>query len=63
MFLPMLCVLLNLACIITIYLNIRLELYVLLTVFFIFFFNDPATTELYTLSLHDALPIYKICDD
>src|SRR5437899_4308930 len=25
--------------------------------FLIFFFNDPATTELYTLSLHDALPI------
>src|SRR5687768_18033949 len=24
---------------------------------FIFFFNDPATTEIYTLSLHDALPI------
>src|SRR5207249_11474860 len=24
---------------------------------FYFFFNDPATTELYTLSLHDALPI------
>src|SRR5258708_23272118 len=23
----------------------------------IFFFNDPATTEIYTLSLHDALPI------
>src|SRR5947208_10134961 len=23
----------------------------------LFFFNDPATTELYTLSLHDALPI------
>src|SRR5207253_10649167 len=23
-----------------------------------FFFNDTATTELYTLSLHDALPIY-----
>src|SRR5205807_9559006 len=23
-----------------------------------FFFNDPATTEFYTLSLHDALPIY-----
>src|SRR5438034_3012198 len=22
------------------------------------FFNDPATTEIYTLSLHDALPIY-----
>src|SRR6266542_6983682 len=26
----------------------------------IFFFNDPATTELYTLSLHDALPISSI---
>src|SRR2546422_5890963 len=25
---------------------------------FFFFFNDPATTEIYTLSLHDALPIY-----
>src|SRR5690348_17918791 len=25
----------------------------------IFFFTDPATTELYTLSLHDALPIYS----
>src|SRR5438445_12933563 len=25
---------------------------------FLFFFNDPATTEIYTLSLHDALPIY-----
>src|SRR5207237_10829146 len=25
---------------------------------FFFFFNDPATTELYTLSLHDALPIF-----
>src|SRR5437868_15464651 len=25
--------------------------------FSIFFFNDPATTEIYTLSLHDALPI------
>src|SRR5207249_6423904 len=23
-----------------------------------FFFNDPATTEIYTLSLHDALPIF-----
>src|SRR5688572_31089812 len=25
----------------------------------LFFFNDPATTEIYTLSLHDALPIYR----
>src|SRR5438477_12599759 len=27
--------------------------------FFLFFFNDPATTEIYTLSLHDALPIAR----
>src|SRR2546423_7153674 len=27
-------------------------------IFFFFFFNDTATTEIYTLSLHDALPIY-----
>src|SRR3712207_7516388 len=26
---------------------------------FCFFFNDTATTEIYTLSLHDALPIYR----
>ena len=26
---------------------------------FLFFFNDTATTEIYTLSLHDALPIYE----
>src|SRR5258705_5783073 len=25
----------------------------------VFFFNDTATTEIYTLSLHDALPIYE----
>src|SRR2546429_8356301 len=30
---------------------------VLLFFFFFFFFNDTATTEIYTLSLHDALPI------
>src|SRR2546425_2770179 len=29
----------------------------LFAVFFFFFFNDTATTEIYTLSLHDALPI------
>src|SRR5882762_11331877 len=28
--------------------------------FFFFFFNDTATTETYTLSLHDALPISPI---
>src|SRR3712207_7164430 len=27
---------------------------------FIFFFNDTATTEIYTLSLHDALPISDV---
>src|SRR2546430_17365961 len=27
---------------------------------FFFFFNDTATTEIYTLSLHDALPIYVL---
>ena len=26
---------------------------------YVFFFNDTATTEIYTLSLHDALPISK----
>src|SRR2546422_10177553 len=26
-----------------------------------FFFNDTATTEIYTLSLHDALPIWRSC--
>src|SRR5256885_7267167 len=28
--------------------------------FFFFFFNDTATTEIYTLSLHDALPISSL---
>src|SRR2546430_12479601 len=31
----------------------------LLHFFFFFFFNDTATTEIYTLSLHDALPISR----
>src|SRR5438445_5268939 len=30
--------------------------------FFFFFFNDTATTEIYTLSLHDALPISMWAD-
>src|SRR5215475_15900198 len=30
----------------------------LVSLFFFFFFNDTATTEIYTLSLHDALPIF-----
>src|SRR5215475_16076112 len=32
--------------------------FVLLSICIFFFFNDTATTEIYTLSLHDALPIY-----
>src|SRR5439155_21652358 len=34
-------------------------LYLLIYILF-FFFNDPATTEIYTLSLHDALPIFFV---
>src|SRR2546426_9852400 len=30
--------------------------------FSFFFFNDTATTEIYTLSLHDALPIYHLVE-
>src|SRR2546429_6599430 len=30
---------------------------------FFFFFNDTATTEIYTLSLHDALPIWSHAED
>src|SRR5256884_4367973 len=30
------------------------------SIFSFFFFNDTATTEIYTLSLHDALPIYNL---
>src|ERR1019366_10694445 len=29
---------------------------------YVFFFNDTATTEIYTLSLHDALPIWQISE-
>src|SRR2546430_9084728 len=34
-------------------------MFLLLFYFFFFFFNDTATTEIYTLSLHDALPISR----
>src|SRR5437899_12820139 len=36
-----------------------LSIYFFLTSLSFFFFNDTATTEIYTLSLHDALPIYR----
>src|SRR6266571_2530704 len=35
-------------------------MFVLMVCVFIFFFNDTATTEIYTLSLHDALPISEL---
>src|SRR5438876_5856195 len=34
--------------------------YIVRPFFLIFFFNDTSTTEIYTLSLHDALPISKM---
>ena len=33
--------------------------HVMSAILFFFFFNDTATTEIYTLSLHDALPISR----
>src|SRR5215510_16093842 len=35
------------------------RVFFLLSLFFFFFFNDTATTEIYTLSLHDALPFCR----
>src|SRR2546429_7348173 len=32
----------------------------ILSSYLFFFFNDTATTEIYTLSLHDALPIWQV---
>src|SRR4029434_11361280 len=36
-------------------------IYVCRSISFCFLFNDTATTEIYTLSLHDALPILCVC--
>src|SRR6478752_10244506 len=36
---------------------VNILLFFILVFFVFFFFNDTATTEIYTLSLHDALPI------
>src|SRR5438105_13342100 len=42
---------------------LRYSLYFFLVCFsYSFFFNVTATTEIYTLSLHDALPIFEILD-
>src|SRR5207245_6162705 len=48
------------ACVVcVVYLLYCFAIYFFLFVFCsFFFFNDPATSEIYTLSLHDALPIY-----
>src|SRR5438552_15337134 len=43
-------------CVQTTIMSTTLIIYVLTT----FFFNDSASTEIYTLSLHDALPIYNV---
>src|SRR5438552_17403007 len=40
-----------------------LYVYALCELYICFFFNDTATTEIYTLSLHDALPIYRRSSD
>src|SRR3954449_4825932 len=42
-------------CFIPCFLHIRVTFWHI----FFFFFNDTATTEIYSLSLHDALPIYS----
>src|SRR6266436_8045253 len=40
------------------YINLCLNSHYILFFLFFFFFNDTATTEIYTLSLHDALPTF-----
>src|SRR6266496_6825231 len=37
--------------------HVIFSIFLFIIFFFFFFFNDTATTEIYTLSLHDALPI------
>src|SRR5476651_2800678 len=37
-----------------------MSFFVFFLLFLFFFFNDTATTEIYTLSLHDALPIFPL---
>src|SRR5205807_8637690 len=40
--------------------SISLSIFAFFSSLFLFFFNDPPTSEIYTLSLHDALPISLI---
>ena len=42
-----------------VYLQFFFLLFFSIYYFILFFFNDTATTEIYTLSLHDALPISR----
>src|ERR1039457_33568 len=47
-------------CFATVYLSVSVAQFCFVSCFFFFFFfNDTATTEIYTLSLHDALPICR----
>src|SRR5215211_8303541 len=41
------------------FITLVLRTYSIDFLFYCFFFNDTATTEIYTLSLHDALPRYR----
>ena len=57
----MMCVSITTTCVYLINLIVIFFFFVLLYFYIVFFFfNDTATTEIYTLSLHDALPISKI---
>src|SRR5207248_9116666 len=42
--------------------RLDVDLYIISVYVSIFFFNDTPTTEIYTLSLHDALPISAVSD-
>src|SRR2546422_4619679 len=42
------------------FLSDHLQIILLISLVLFFFFNDTATTEIYTLSLHDALPILPV---
>src|SRR5438445_2354686 len=49
-----------LSCSVLLYTHPALSLFLISITFSFFFFNDTATTEIYTLSLHDALPIFHL---
>src|SRR5207253_8989595 len=50
-------------CLLCMSIYIYFFLFFYLFFFFFFFFTDTATTEIYTLSLHDALPILQHIED